>query len=140
MKHISLLNKTDVNIAENVRTNLISDELPNIANNNNSIIDTLIAEGGESFYNYINWLGFANEPNLIVLSSLHHYCYDAKEMKNVNTIINLKELNRIKQIKSFLHSISYILPLKSNFIGCFVDNNKINGYPLRNSLPIIIIR
>ena len=29
-------------------------------------IDTLRAEGGESFYNYINWLGLAKEPDLIV--------------------------------------------------------------------------
>ena len=96
-------------------------------------IDILIAEGGESFYNYVDKLGLAKDPDLVVLSSLSHYYYDAEDMNNVNTVINLKELNQIKQINSFLHSICHILPHKSNFIGCFVDNKTINGYVLRNS-------
>ena len=96
-------------------------------------VDTLIAEGGESFYNYVDLLGLSKDPDLIVLSSKHHYYYDAEELNNVKTVINMKELNQIKQIKDFLHSIYHILPQKSNFIGCFVDNTKIDGYVLRNS-------
>lgn len=96
-------------------------------------IDTLIDEADESFYNYIDWLGLLKDPDLIVLSSRRHYYYDAEELNNIKTVINLKELNQIKQIKNFLHSIYHILPQKSNFIGCFVDNTKINGYGLRKS-------
>jgi hypothetical protein len=55
-------------------------------------------------------------------------------MKNVETIINLKEFNQIKQIKSFLNSIFYILPEKSNFIGCFVDNEKNSVFSSRDNL------
>ena len=33
-------------------------------------IDILIAEGGESFYNYVDGLGLAKDPDLVVLSSL----------------------------------------------------------------------
>jgi len=100
---------------------------------NNTVFEILTAEGCENFVSYIEWLGLAKDPDLVVLSSLHHYYYDAEEMKNVKTVINLKELNQIKQINSFLHSIFHILPQKSNFIGCFVDNKKINGYVLRNN-------
>src|SRR5450759_1249456 len=100
---------------------------------NNPVFEILTAEGCENFVNYIEWLGLAKDPDLVVLSSQHHYYYDAEEMKNVKTVINLKELNQIKQINSFLHSIFHILPQKSNFIGCFVDNKKINGYVLRNN-------
>ena len=100
---------------------------------NNPVFEILAAEGCENFVNYIEWLGLAKDPDLVVLSSQHHYYYDAEEMKNVKTVINLKELNQIKQINSFLHSIFHILPQKSNFIGCFIDNKKINGYVLRNS-------
>ena len=96
-------------------------------------VDILIAEGGESFYNYVDGLGLAKDPDLVVLSSLSHYYYDAEDMNNVNTVINLKELNQIKQIKSFLNSIYHVLPQKSNFIGCFVDNKTNNGYVLRKS-------
>jgi len=96
-------------------------------------IDILNAEGGENFYNYVNWLGLAEDPDLVVLSSLRHYYYDAEEMKNVNTIINLKELNQIKQISSFFRSLLRFLPQRSNFIGCFTDNKRINRFELRGS-------
>lgn len=94
-------------------------------------IDTLLAEGGEKFYNYVDWLGLVNEPYLIVLSAHHHYYYDPEELYNCNTVINLKELNQIKNIREFLHSCLYFLPNKSHFIGCFIDTEKVNGYELR---------
>jgi hypothetical protein len=98
---------------------------------NNEAIDLLIAEGGKNFYSYVEWLGLADQPDLIVLSSEHHYYYDSEEMKSISTIINLKELNQIKDIKSFLDSFLDYLPQKSNFVGCFTDNEKINGYELK---------
>jgi hypothetical protein len=98
---------------------------------NSEAIDLLITEGGQNFYSYVEWLGLANQANLIVLSSEHHYYYDSEEMRSVSTIINLKELNQIKNIKEFLDSFLNNLPQRSNFIGCFTDNEKINGYELR---------
>jgi hypothetical protein len=95
--------------------------------------DILIAEGGENFFNYVDGLGMVQDPDLVVLSSVHHYFYDNKEMNNFKTVINIKELNQIKQIKSFLHSCLLFMPQNSNFIGCFTDNNKINGYKLKES-------
>jgi hypothetical protein len=100
---------------------------------NNPVYEILTAEGGEKFYNYIDWLGLVKDPNLVVLSSLHNYYYDAEEMNNVKTVVNLIELNHLKHIKRLLHSIFHTMPQKSNFIGCFIDNEKINGYVLRNN-------
>ncbi len=97
-------------------------------------VDILIAEGGESFYNYVDWLGLSKDPDLIVLSSQRHYYYEAEELNKVKTVISMKELNQIKQIKDFLQSMYKTIPQNSNFIGYFVDNKKINGYVLRNSL------
>ena len=102
---------------------------------NKAVFEFLSAEGREDFVNYIQALSLDKDPNLVCLSSQHHYYYDAEEMKEVKTVINLKEINQIKQIKSFLHSIFHVLPRRSNLIGCFVDNDKINGYALRNNLP-----
>jgi hypothetical protein len=98
---------------------------------NKEAIDILISEGGESFYNYVEWLGLADEPDLIVLSSEHHYYYDPEEMNRFKTIINLKELNQIKNIKTFLQSCLNYLPQKSNFVGCFTDNERVNGFELK---------
>lgn len=111
--------------------NLNSYKIPDNKSSNREAIDILISEGGESFYNYVKWLGLANEPDLIVLSSEHHYYYDSEEINRLKTIINLKELNKIKNIKNFLQACLNYLPKESNFIGCFTDNEKINGYGLK---------
>ena len=55
-------------------------------------------------------------------------------MNNAKTVVNLKELNRIKEIKSFLHSHLHFLPQRCNFLGCFVNNRKIERYTLRINL------
>ena len=99
----------------------------------NHIAEILTSEGNESFKHYIEWLGLSGDPKLVVLSSIHHYYYDSEEMNSIKTVINLKELNQIKEIGSFLNSISQILPPKCYFIGCFVDNKKQNGFVLRKS-------
>jgi hypothetical protein len=98
----------------------------------NSNLEILVAEGCENFVNYIEWLGFSKEPNLVVLSSMHHYFFDSEEMKNVRTLVNLKELNQVKQVNNFIHSLFNVLPSKSYFIGCFIDNNKYNGFTIKS--------
>ena len=94
---------------------------------NDHLSEILAYEGCENLANYVEWLGFNKDPDLIVLSSMHHYYYDVEEMKNVKTVVNLKQLNQIKHVRDFLHSVFRILPLKCNFIGCFTDNTKKNG-------------
>jgi hypothetical protein len=93
----------------------------------------LSAELSEGFVRYIDLLSLSKDQDLVVLSSLHHYYYDAEEMINVKTLVNSKELNQIKQLKDFLHSIFHILPPNCNFIGCFVNNKKENGFVLNTS-------
>ena len=99
----------------------------------NEAVDKLRTEGGEGFYNYVDSLGFSNDSNLIVLSSRHHYYYDSEEINKAKTVVNLKELNRIKEIKSLLHSHLHFLPQKCNFVGCFVNNKKNERYGLKKS-------
>jgi hypothetical protein len=100
----------------------------------NEAVDKLITEGGASFYKYVDSRGLSKDSSLIVLSSSHHYYYDFEEMNNAKTVINLKELNRIKEIKSLLHSHLHFLPQSCNFLGCFVNNRKVERYTLRKHL------
>ena len=95
-------------------------------NQNNPVFDNLLAEGGENFFHYVSWLGLAKDPNLMVLSSIHHYYYDFNDLKGVRTLINLKRLNKINHIDTFMNNVFRVLPAKANFIGCFKDN-KIRG-------------
>lgn len=126
-------NKAGISVNHMKRPNLGLSNYPINLSIDNEAIDILIEEGGEAFYNYVDWLGFIKEPELIVLSSTHHYYYDTEEMNNFKTVINIKELNLIKNIRNFLQPCLDLMPQKSNFIGCFTDNEKIKRYELRNS-------
>ena len=100
----------------------------------------LFAEGGLNFYNYIRRLGLESDPDIVVISSLRHFYYDAEEMIKVKTLVNLTELNQVKRIVDFLHTCYQIMPQKSYLIGCFVDNKKIPRYRLRNSSASNIVK
>jgi hypothetical protein len=103
--------------------------------NPNGISTMLMTEGNTGFNHYIEWLGLSHDPKLVVLSSIHHYYYDAEEMKNIKTVVNLKELNYIKDISSFLHSMFLILPPRCYLLGCFVDSRKQNIFSFRERKP-----
>jgi hypothetical protein len=112
----------------NTLVNLVGTSIDSIKSN--PALKILSTENSENFAKYLELLGLDKDSNMVVLSSSHHYYYDAEEMVNVKTVVNLKELNQVKQLKDFLHSIFHILPPKCMFIGCFVNNRKQNGFGL----------
>jgi hypothetical protein len=133
MRNRITIDKLDVinNQGINTLVNLASTSID--SGRTNPVLRILTTEGCDNFVKYIEQLGLDKDPNMIVLSSLHHYYYDAEEMTNINTIINLKELNQIKQLKDFLHSVFHMLPPNCNLIGCFVNNKKQNGFVLSSN-------
>jgi hypothetical protein len=127
IENLDLVTKQRINSLANLGSNN-----PDLARGN-SVLKILASEDSENFARYIEQLHLDKDPNLVVLSSSHHYYYDAEEMINVSTVINLKELNQIKQLKDLMHSIFRILPPNCNFIGCFVNNKKQNGFVLNTN-------
>ena len=128
MENISVLERTDV-INDFVKVNLNEKLLTYEPTRTNPVLENLLSEGGEDFFQYIHWLGLAKEPNLMVLSSMHHYYYDFNDLKGIKTLINLKRLNHIKHLDSFLHTVFRILPPKAFFVGCFKSNTKNGSAP-----------
>lgn len=120
------------------RSNAVSDEAVNpgffqeklteVNSWESTVFDDQIEENWEDFFRYLERLGISSDSNMLVLPSSHHYFYDAEDLKEVKTVINLKQLNHIKQIKNFLHTISQLLPQKSHFVGCFVDNRSQSAF------------
>ncbi len=89
----------------------------------NPILENILTEGGNDFYQYMTWIGLDKEPNIMVLSSMHHYYYDHNDLKGIRTLVNIKKLNQIKHLESFLHTLYRIMPSKAYFVGCFKSNN-----------------
>ncbi len=97
----------------------------------NEAVDKLITEGGDDFYNFVNRIGLVKDPSLIVLSSRHSYYYDNEEMTKAKTVINLTELNNIKEIKVLMQSYLQNMSQECNFVGCFINNKKFGSFVLR---------
>lgn len=135
MENISILERTEIAtkfVMSGLKDNHVKDENPNT----NPALENLVTEGGEDFYQYLNWMGLAKEPNLMVLSSMHHYYYDFDDLKGIKTLINLKKLNQIKHLDSFLHTVFRILPSNACFIGCFKESTNKTGISFYNSTRI----
>jgi len=92
----------------------------------NHVIDTILSEGENDFSQYLNLTGLTGEPNFMVLSSMHHYYYDYSDLKGIRTLINLKRLNQVSHLESFLHTLYRLLPCQASFIGCFINSSN-NG-------------
>jgi len=88
----------------------------------------LASEVREDLFNYLDRLGLVNDSHLLVIPSTHHYFYEAEDMKGIKTVVNLKQLNHVREIRDFLKKIAELLPNDSNFVGCFVDNQTQNGF------------
>jgi hypothetical protein len=121
MENISTLNATEEISENNLMRNLDATIIDEVRVLGNHVMSDLIAEGGENFFNYLEWHGLTNEDNMLVLSSRHHYYYDPNELQSITTLINVKKLNLIKHLDSFLQSVVHVLSPESNFVGCFSD-------------------
>jgi hypothetical protein len=83
------------------------------------VLENIRSEAGIDLIQYLHILNLAKDPNLMALSSTHHYFYDSDDLKNIKTLINLKRLNNIKSLGSFLQKVVRILPQEAIFIGYF---------------------
>jgi hypothetical protein len=86
-----------------------------------TVFEKLSSEGYEELFRYIEFLGLLKYHNLIILPSSSHYYYDTDDLKDVKTLVNLKLLNKIKQVRDFLNTVYQMLPPESYLIGNFID-------------------
>jgi hypothetical protein len=86
------------------------------------VLENIRSEAGVDLIQYLHILNLEKEPNLMALSSTHHYFYDSNDMQSIRTLINLKRLNNIKSLGSFLQNVVRILPQEAIFIGYFKND------------------
>lgn len=124
MRNKITINEPDIVINQNISTSEPRTvPMPGLTGKR-AAIDIIKDEGSEDFASYIEWLGLSKDPDILVLSSLHHYYYDAEEMKNIRTVVSMIRLNQIKEVSGFLNSMFHLLPSKSYFIASFTHNQK----------------
>jgi hypothetical protein len=123
MEDITTLNRSEISTDKKVRKNFKRIKLSHEKTMTDPGINKLIADSDENFVIYLNRQGLVNEANMVVLPSSNHYYYDNNELKGVTTLINMKKLNLINHLDSFLNTVSDVLSPKTNFIGCFCDSN-----------------
>ena len=87
----------------------------------------LTAQGGVLFFDYLKKFNLVRDPNIVTLYPQKSFFYDENDFVGINTILVLKKLNLISDLKSFLRSLDSILPPDVKFIGCFSDFRRIKG-------------
>ncbi len=92
------------------------------------LFEELDIEVRQSLIDYLDRMGLIKESGMLVIPSSRHYFYDAEDMKGIRTVITLRQLNHVREIRDFLKQINELLPANSNFIGCFFDNRSQNGF------------
>ena len=92
------------------------------------LLDELSEKARQDLFSFLDHIGLSSDTRMLVIPSTRHFFYDAEELKEIKTIINLKQLNHVTDIKEFLRTVSEILPHRSNFVGCFVDNRAQRGF------------
>ena len=133
MENFSALEITEIK-NRITRVNFNEEFNPSESTKTNPLLENILSEGGNDFYHYVSWIGLDKEPNLMVLSSMHHYYYDHDDLKGIRTLVNIKKLNQIKHLESFLHTLYRIMPSKAYFVGCFKSNNHhVKGIPIYQS-------
>ena len=119
----------DSDIAKDQTVNKTYQKKVSLNNSNiNRLFDELSDDAREDLISYLDRTGLINETGMLVIPSTRHYFYDAEDMKGVRTVINLRQLNHVREIRDFLKNIADLLPNKSNFVGCFTDNKVQNGF------------
>jgi len=99
------------------------------------LFEELDLEVRQSLIDYLDRMGLIKEPGMLVIPSSRHYFYDAEDMKGIRTVITLRQLNHVREVRDFLKQIKSLLPDNSNYIGCFVDNKTENGFSDKYSNP-----
>ena len=128
MKNKTIIKNKD--IISNQRDKGISQHKSSIVKTTdiNPVYTELAHEGHEDFYSYLDWLGLAKKPDLLILTSSHHYYFEVEDLKNVKTVVNLNKLNSINRLQDFLQAIYSVLYHKCYFIGSFTDYKKQKGF------------
>lgn len=127
MENISVNTKTDIvkNRIRDTEADII-DISAGLSRSNPVIVD-LIAEGGEDFYHYLQFLNLGRVSDMIVLSPKHHYYFESYDLADVRVLVNIVRLNQIKNLSSFLDTVYNVLPPRADLIGCFTDSKVRNG-------------
>lgn len=94
----------------------------------NHIFSELTAEVRQDLISYLDGMGLIDDASMLVIPSTRHFFYDSEDMKGVKTIVNLKPLNYMRELRGFLCRLSEMLPDDSAFVGCFTDNKAQNGF------------
>lgn len=124
MNPVSLNFNSDINNDQMISASFLQENISFNKNGRTPVFDNLVNEGCEHFFPYLDFIGLAKASDILFLSSNKHFFYDAEELKNINTVVNLKPLNQIKEIRNLLHDAFRLMPQRSCFVGCFVNNKK----------------
>ncbi len=97
------------------------------------LFSELSAEIRYDLISFLNGVGVADTLRMLVIPATRHYYYDEEDMVGINTVVSLRPLNHIRELRNFLRKVSEMLDGGSSLIGCFTDNRMYNGFSVKYS-------
>lgn len=95
-----------------------------------TLLDTLTKHGHGDVYDYLNTHRLNSVNNCIVLSPSNHYFFEEEDLKDTEMVIDIHNLTKKKDVRSFLSSLYANMPDGCYFTGCFeTPSAKFSGNP-----------
>jgi hypothetical protein len=89
---------------------------------NNQLFKALSNEGYLTFIYYMESLGLDIESDFIIIPRSNHFFYDEDEIRKLKLLVDLREMNKTRNMKSFIKSLGRNMQSGCFFAGCFSGN------------------
>jgi hypothetical protein len=115
MNHTTLTNET-LTIKRQVRTDApVREKISPLT----LVEKELLEEVNGDVVQYFKSIPFVMDQKVLYLSTIRHYIFDSATLYDVNTVLNLRLVNRIAHVNYFLYNTNRMLPMKGYYLGCF---------------------
>ena len=84
----------------------------------------LLEEVNSDVVKYFKSIPFVMDQKVLYLSTIRHYIFDSATLYDVNTVLNLRLVNRIAHVNYFLFNTNRMLPMKGYYLGCFENQTQ----------------
>ena len=84
----------------------------------------LLEEVNSEVVMYFKSIPFVMDQKVLYLSTIRHYIFDSATLYDVNTVLNLRLVNRISHVNYFLFNTNRMLPMKGYYLGCFENQTQ----------------
>jgi len=108
-----------------VKESLVTERTPRpqMGSAKRRLFENLASDGCTDFYNYLDWLDLAAIKDTLIIPKRNHFFFSKEDFIGKETIINLKCLNKVQELKEYVNTLYNYLPENCYFTACFQESD-----------------